>query len=112
MERKYYIIVPKNKIAMEHFDYGIETEDEVEVLILSYNEYKELDKIGLFDRINYVCDIMIDEYEHEDLELYRIPNAISIVKDLMKKYNNNKLADIKEILVHAYLYKTEVEFRF
>lgn len=112
MERKHYIIVPKSKIAMEHWDYGIETEDEVEILKLSLNEYEELDKIGLFDRINDVCDIMIDDYESEVLELYRIPDAIRIVKEFMKQYNNKKLADIKEVLVHAYLYKRVVEFAF
>ena len=39
MDREKYIVVPKNKTAMEHFDHGIENEAELEIVTLSYPEF-------------------------------------------------------------------------
>ncbi|MBQ1326463.1 MAG: hypothetical protein IIT65_05945 [Lachnospiraceae bacterium] len=112
MDREKYIVVPKNKTAMEHFDHGIENEAELEIVTLSYPEFMELYKIGLFDLINRKCDIIIDEYEEEILELDKIPIAVGIIEELLKHYNNKRLNDIKEAFEHAFFYNTMVEFDF
>ena len=66
MEREKYIRVPKNKQAMEDYDYGIQKEEQMEEMVLSEKQYSKLDEIGVFDIINEKCDIIIDEYEEEE----------------------------------------------
>ena len=39
MEREKYIRVPKNKKAMEDYDYGIETEEQMEEMVLSEKDF-------------------------------------------------------------------------
>ena len=57
-------------------------------MILSEEQYKVLDDIGVFDKINEKCDIIIDDYEEEVLELDKIPMALEIVNQLINSNSN------------------------
>ena len=69
MERQKYIRVPKNKKAMEDYDYDVQKAEQMEEMVLSEKQYNKLDEVGVFDSINQKCDIIIDKYEEEMLEL-------------------------------------------
>ena len=112
MEREKYIRVPKNKQAMEDYDYGIQKEEQMEEMVLSEKQYSKLDEIGVFDIINEKCDIIIDEYEEEVLELDKIPIALEIVTQLINDNKNEELVRLKEMLNLDITCKTIVEFDF
>ncbi|MCM1091749.1 MAG: hypothetical protein NC092_11670 [Butyrivibrio sp.] len=111
MEREKYIRVPKDKKAMEDYDYGIETEEQMEDMILSEEQYSKLHETGVFDIINDKCDIIIDEYE-EVLEFDKIPIALEVVTQLINENKNENLIRLKKMLNLALAYKTIVGFDF
>ena len=112
MEREKYIRVPKNKKAMEDYGYGIQKEEQMEEMVLSEVQYSKLDEIGIFDIINEKCDIIIDEYEEEVLELDKIPIALEAVTQLINDNKDEELVRLKEMLNLAITYKTIVGFDF
>lgn len=112
MEREKYIRVPKNKKAMEDYGYGIQKEEQMEEMVLSEEQYSKLDEIGIFDIINEKCDIIIDEYEEEVLELDKIPIALEVVTQLINDNKDEELVRLKEMLNLAITYKTIVGFDF
>ncbi len=56
MEREKYIRVPKNKKAMEYYDYGIQKEEQMEEMVLSEEQYSKLDEelVRLKEMLNLV----------------------------------------------------------
>ena len=69
-------------------------------------------KTGVFDAINQVCDIIIDEYEEVVLELDKIPIALEAVTQLSNDYSSEVLVRLKEMLELAILYQTIVGFDY
>ncbi len=112
MEREKYIRVPKNKEAMKDYDYGIQKEEQMEEMVLSEEQYRKLDEIGVFDIINEKCDIIIDEHEDEVLELDKVPIALEVVTQLNNDNKDEDLVRLKEMLNLAIIYKTVVGFDF
>lgn len=112
MEREKYIRVPKDKKAMEDYNYGVEKKEQMEEMVLSEKQFSELYDIGVFDIINDKCDIIIDEYEEEVLELDKIPIALQAVTQLINDNKNKELVRLKEMLNLAITYKTIVGFDF
>ena len=112
MERDKYIRVPKDKKAMEDYDFGIQKEEQMEEMVLSEEQYNKLHETGVFDVINEKCDIIIDEYEEEVLELSKIPTALEVVTQLINNNQNEELLRLKEMLNLAVLYNTIVGFDF
>ncbi len=112
MKRDKYIRVPKDKKAMEDYDFGIQKEEQMEEMILSEEQYDKLSEVGVFDIINEKCDIIIDEYEEEVLELSKIPIALEVVTQLINSNENEDLLRLKEMLNLAVLYNTLVGFDF
>ena len=112
MKRDKYIRVPMDKKAMEDYDFGIQKEEQMEEMILSEEQYNKLSEIGVFDIISEKCDIIIDEYEEEVLELSKIPIALEVVEKLINNNENEELLRLKEMLNLAVLYSTIVGFDF
>lgn len=112
MERKRYIKVPKNERSMNDYDYGVQNNEQTEILILDDNQYMTLNKIGIFNEINKKCDIIIDDYEEEVLEFKKIPVALDIVDEFILHYKNDELVKLKEMLNLASMYKTFIAFDF
>lgn len=79
---------------------------------LTIKQYSKLDEIGVFDIINEKCDIIIDEYEEEVLELDKIPIALEVVTQLINDNKDEELVRLKEMLNLAITYKTIVGFDF
>lgn len=112
MERKKFIRVPINKNAQKTYELGILREDELETLVLSNDQFLELYRLGVFEKINEKCDIIIDEFEDEILELDRIPAAIEILTQLISEHDNADLVEIKKMLELAVAFNTIVGFDF
>lgn len=96
MVRERFIRVPKDEKAMEDYDYGTQKQEQMEEMILSEEQYKVLDDIGVFDKINEKCDIIIDNYEEEVLELDKIPLALEVVNQLINSNSNEELDKLKK----------------
>ena len=84
----------------------------MEEMVLSEEQYRKLDEIGVFDIINEKCDIIIDEYEDEVLELDKVPIALEVVTQLINDNKDEDLVRLKEMLNLAIIYKTVVGFDF
>ena len=112
MERDKYIRVPKDKEAMEDYNFGIQKEEQMEEMILSEEQYDKLNEIGVFEIINQACDIIIDEYEEEVLELSKIPTALEIIEKLIRDNECEELLRLKEMLELAVSYNSIVGFDF
>ena len=113
MNRERYIRIPKDKKAMEDYDYGIQTPEQMVELVLSEEDYTFLEKVKVFDLINQQCDVIIDDYEEEILDIFKIQQAIDVVNNLLAKYNDNELlVKLKEYLEYELKYGTLVGFDF
>ena len=97
---------------MEDYDYGVQKQEQMEEMILSEERYKVLNDTGVFDKINEKCDIIIDDYEEEVLELDKIPMALEVVNQLIESNSNEELIKLKNMLDLAVTYKTIVGFDF
>lgn len=112
MERKKFIRVPINKKAQKTYELGILREDELETMVLSNDQFLELFKMGVFEKINEKCDIIIDEFEDEILELNKIPSAIEVVTKFISENDNADLVELKKMLELAVAFNTIVGFDF
>ena len=112
MMRERFIRVPKDKQAMEDYDFGIQKSEQMEELVLSDEQYAILEQLKLFDQINDQCDIIIDDYEEEVLSLEKIPLALEVVNKMLDETTNKDLKKIKELLELALKYRTIVGFDF
>lgn len=112
MVRERFIRVPKDEKAMEDYDYGIQNKEQIEEMVLSEEQYKILNDIGIFDKINEKCDIIIDDYEEEVLELDKIPIALDVINQLINSSANEELIKLKRMLDLAVKHKTMVGFDF
>lgn len=110
--RERFIRVPKNKKAMEDYDFGILQNDQIVELVLSDEQYVLLDEIKVFEQINDQCDVIIDDYEEEVLSLEKIPIALEVINSISNKTKNEDLTNLKEMLELALRYKTLVGFDF
>ena len=112
MERNKYIRVPRDNKAMEDYDFGIQKEEQLEEMVLSEEQYNKLNEIGVFEIINQACDIIIDEYEEEVLELSKIPTALEVIEKLIRDNESEELLRLREMLELAVSYNTIVGFDF
>ena len=112
MERERFIRIPKDKKSMEDYDYGVQKNEQMEEMVLSEEKYKKLEKMGIFEKINEACDVIIDDYEEEVLELDKIPIAQEVIKKFISNNESEELMELKRMLDLAVSYKTIVGFDF
>lgn len=112
LERERFIRVPKDEKAMRDYDYGIQRKEQMEEMILTKEQYENLDNIGIFDRINEKCDILIDDYEEEVLVLEKIPLALEVVNQFINNNESEELIQLNKMLNLAISNKTLVGFDF
>lgn len=117
MYREYYIDVPKNKIANEHYNYWQHTKDEIYRMVLKEEEFDILDGICLFALLNIKCDLCIGDYEEEYLEHPKIEQGIEVIDKLTEENKENTRAvelmyRVREYFVMANEAKTQVAFIF
>lgn len=112
MERERFIRVPKDAKAMEDYDCGVQKNDQIEEMILTEQQYKILNDMELFDKINDKCDVIIDDFEEEVIELDKIPLALEVVVQLSKNNSSAELLEVKKMFELALNFKTIIGFDF
>lgn len=80
MERVRYISVPLNKQGIEDYDCGKES-NNVKVFEIKEAEYNNIYEAGVFDEINNKCDLLIDDYESEEIKGNNLEIALDILKN-------------------------------
>lgn len=80
MERIRYISVPLNEQGIEDYNYGKEESSNIKVFDLKEVEYNEIYKSGVFNEINNSCDLLIDDYESEEIKGNNLEIALNISK--------------------------------
>ena len=96
MSRERMIRVPKDVKAMYDFDYVVQESDQMEEVVLTEKEFIELDSIGAFDLINEKCQVIIDDYEEEIIELEKIPVALEVIMQLRNEFTSESLINLKK----------------
>ena len=96
MSRERMIRVPKDVKEMYDFDYGVQESDQMEEVVLTENEFIDLDSIGAFDLINEKCQVIIDDYEEEIIELEKIPVALEVIMQLRNEFTSESLINLKK----------------
>ncbi len=100
--RDRYLTIPKNAVGKNDYDYGVENSENMEVYFLPEEEFEILITGGYFDKINAMCETMIDDYESSIIENNMLSKCSDILLAVSKnipvfykaisaarKYNNN-----------------------
>ena len=69
---------------------------ENKFVVLTEKEFIELDSIGAFDLINEKCQVIIDDYEEEIIELEKIPVALEVIMQLRNEFTSESLINLKK----------------
>lgn len=96
MSRKV-IIVPKNKEAAQKLDVNEAFQSELIELVLDETKFNLLWENGVFDFINSVCNVNIDDFEDESItDLEKIKIIIDSLN--IKNFKSNLHISIKNLL--------------
>jgi hypothetical protein len=95
MERVRYISVPLNEKGIEDYNYGKEESNNIRVFQLKEDEYNNIDESGIFNEINNSCDLLIDDYESEEIK----GNNLEIALDISKKNECEVLIQALELAI-------------
>ena len=105
-----YITVPINKEAMIRLDYDQNIEGDLVEIIVTDEEVLSLWRRGLFAKLNSQLDILIDDYEWEEVTDYR---KLLKMKEIIKANNTDYLTEkILHLVELAIEYKTGIFFCF
>lgn len=103
MSKVRFISVPLNKKGIEEYYHGIEDTRNIKVFELNEDEFEELYSSGIFEEINSMCRLLIDDYESEILDKKNLELSQNILKNYnleYSKFNNAlELAIKKDTLV-------------
>lgn len=113
MLKKRTISVPLTVEAEKRLDYDESIDGDLEELDLTEEEFNQFYSSGVIDKLNEELDVIIDDYESEDILLSQLEPAKNIVSDAVNK--NPDLSILKEILKLfelAIKKKTSVSFFF
>lgn len=108
------ITIPINTDAMARLDYGQSIEGDLKELELTHSAFYAIWQSGFFMEINIALDVMIDDYEDEEIigekKLLKLREVIIKFIDL-----HQEIKEFREILSktdEAITYKTGVFFFF
>ena len=105
-----YITVPINKEAMIRLDYDQNIEGDLVEIIVTDEEVLSLWRRGLFAELNSQLDILIDDYEWEEVTDYR---KLLKMKEILIANNTDYLTEkILHLIELAIDYKTGIFFFF
>ena len=105
-----YITVPINKEAMIRLDYDQNIEGDLVEIIVTDEEVLSLWRRGLFAKLNSQLDILIDDYEWEEVTDYK---KLLEMKEILIANNTDYLTEkILHLVEFAIEYKTGIFFCF
>ena len=110
------IIVPKDKAAEEALDFGEAIDSQLIKLTLSNKEFYELYKTGIFDLINKIAKVNIDDFEDEriiaKIDLTKIIDSLSNNQLFYSEVTKPLVLQIKQMFEEALKIGTGVYFFF
>lgn len=107
------ITVPLSKEAMHRLDYNESIDGDLLELELSDNQLHILNKVNLFEEVNYKLGLNIDDYEDESLhDMNKIKNLNKILTSMINKENEHIINSILELSNVALNKKTGIFFYF
>lgn len=107
------IIVPKTKQAEIRLDYDKALEDELHTISMSHVDYYNFWTNDLVDSLNEECEIMIGDYEYEEIiGIENIKQAIQILQSFEKSKDKVVFKNIIEIFKKAIKNQTGVYLYF
>lgn len=112
MDRQRYISVPKNKKAMEAYDLGEERSEEMVEWKLKESEFNMLYNNGVFQQLNEACDVIIDDFESEVIDVDGLSNAEVVIQKLQESFNNKEIEHLYDLILEAIRNKTLIAFDF
>lgn len=80
MERLRCISVPLNGLGVDDYNYGVENSENITEFKLTEEEFNNMDSSGIFDEINIVCNLLIDDYESEEIKEENLTKALNILQ--------------------------------
>ena len=80
MERLRYISVPLNEQGVKEYSYGEESSN-IKVFSINESQFSIMEELGIFDKINNTCELLIDDYESEEIKGSNLEIALNITKD-------------------------------
>ena len=119
-EKEYYILVPKNQLAMEKmYQYDIYDEngisDNFYCMIFHEDTFNYMEK-RLFDFINVRCNLLINMYEEEIAEKEQLQCVLAVTDMLISNSEDERFlkfaSDFREMVTLAIESNTNMGFYF
>ena len=79
--RERYLTVPLNEKGKEEYDFGYDHKDNLKNIVLSEDEFNHLAQSGVFNHINDMCGLMIDDYESEIISSSDLKKCLDELND-------------------------------
>lgn len=80
MEKIRFISVPLNDQGIDDYNYGVEGSKNITEIKLGEDEFDKIYFSGVFDDINEKCNLLIDDYESEEIKGENLKIALDISK--------------------------------
>ena len=110
---KHYIYVPKTIEAMYEQEYGKWQPSNHYVWELTETEFSVLWQDGIFDFLNRYFDVMIDEYEDEEIFYQRLYFCKEELFEELSKYKcYSEIEKLKQMVDYAIKTRTLICFVF
>ncbi|UZA36804.1 hypothetical protein [Moraxella bovis] len=90
MNKDKLIIIPILEDAIDRLNYDCCIDGDLIEISLSFNEYKNLESLGLFEAINECLGIGLGEYEDELIFNDKFIKLEIMLLNFIKKYPTNK----------------------
>ncbi len=107
------VVVPISKEAKFRLDYDIYEDNDLVEYPLSEEKFYELFNLGFFHELNAELNLMVDDYEYEEI----LEDKLDLLKSFMEHFiqqhpDNVTLKDLNELFKVAYSKRTGVFFFF
>lgn len=107
------IVVPTSQEAKLRLDYNVSEDNDLISFSLNDKEYNDLEKIEFFDKLNIALELMIDDYEDEEILEEKLDSLELFMDNFMQQYPDRPtLSDLNKIFKVAYSKRTGVFFFF
>lgn len=112
MERRR-VVVPISKQAEFRLDYDECEDNDLVEYPLSEEKFYKLFDMGFFHQLNAELDLMIDDYEQEEILENKLDQLKVFMNSFMQQHSDNHiLNDLNELFQIAYDKQTGVFFFF
>lgn len=109
----HYIFVPKTLEAMYEQEYGKWSPSDYYLWELAEDEFNGLWQDGIFDFLNMYFDVMIDEYEDEEIFYQRLYFCKEELFEKLSKYKcHSEINKLKQMVNYAIDTRTLICFLF